>query len=510
MIESLLDLDKTKLICEDDMGNVEYKLRLDSKTSMGIEKLSSQMNWRLSQGQLSKGIYEAHYILGVDDHGNFGKLTEVELDATILVLHKAIKKCNATVTLIEKENRFESYVAHILLHKKFTQKVNEMNVAFVGPSDAGKSTCVSYLTSCYLDDGQGSNRQMIMRYEHEKSTGKTSSIKKVIVGVKDGTLNNFTSSIDPSWESIVNSSNTVINLIDLPGDKKYCKTTYHGLLSYKLDLILIVVDASKINDTNTCVEIEFYYSLAKLMNVPALLILNKIDLVDAIDMPLGGWYTDLNILHLSTVTEEGCDEFVEYLCKFNVKSKQINICKDEQLFTVVESYTIPDSGNVLYGSADVGLFEINDILYVTDGQKRMRAVIKSIRKKQIDSNILYEGETGCLQMEYLDDDLEINKHSIITTRTYPIYNKFCVRMPKHFTIPPMVGHRCVIFVGNMMSCIVVESVEMSDDVFKIIGTSVHTPILIPKLYYNDNVVCILRTINDEFYVCTLNKSDNDE
>ncbi len=50
---------------EDDFGNVEYKLKLIHSNNERIEQLTTQMKFRLQEGN-----GEAKYVIGVEDNGN--------------------------------------------------------------------------------------------------------------------------------------------------------------------------------------------------------------------------------------------------------------------------------------------------------------------------------------------------------------------------------------------------------------------------------------------------------
>ena len=76
----------------DKTGNIEYKLRLDKKSTQGCTKMVSQMLWRLSEGN-----NEAHYILGIYDDGSFSDITETDLNITIGVLRGIVKSAKAKV-----------------------------------------------------------------------------------------------------------------------------------------------------------------------------------------------------------------------------------------------------------------------------------------------------------------------------------------------------------------------------------------------------------------------------
>jgi GTPase len=100
MIFELLQ-ENQKLKREDEYGNIEYKLRLDSKDLHGITKLVSQMVWRLNQGKELYDQYIAHYVLGVKDNGEYGNMTLEDLQQTIAIFKQVVERAKLYV---EKEN----------------------------------------------------------------------------------------------------------------------------------------------------------------------------------------------------------------------------------------------------------------------------------------------------------------------------------------------------------------------------------------------------------------------
>ena len=57
----------TDLPPEIEEGNIEYKLKLDNRNK--IEKLATQMNWRLIEGYNMYNKHEAIYYLGITNDG---------------------------------------------------------------------------------------------------------------------------------------------------------------------------------------------------------------------------------------------------------------------------------------------------------------------------------------------------------------------------------------------------------------------------------------------------------
>jgi GTPase len=54
-----------RLVCEDDYGNREYKLKLVNPAPERVQQLTTQMKFRLEEGN-GEAIYE----IGVEDNGN--------------------------------------------------------------------------------------------------------------------------------------------------------------------------------------------------------------------------------------------------------------------------------------------------------------------------------------------------------------------------------------------------------------------------------------------------------
>ena len=52
------------MVSEVEHGNIEYKRQLSNTSQNKIEKLTSQMKWRLNEGR-----GEAIYVIGIEDNG---------------------------------------------------------------------------------------------------------------------------------------------------------------------------------------------------------------------------------------------------------------------------------------------------------------------------------------------------------------------------------------------------------------------------------------------------------
>jgi GTPase len=66
---------------EVEKGNIEYKLKLVDVSPARLERLVTQMKWRLQEG-----LGEAIYQIGVEDNGFLSGLTDYELKKSLKTL----------------------------------------------------------------------------------------------------------------------------------------------------------------------------------------------------------------------------------------------------------------------------------------------------------------------------------------------------------------------------------------------------------------------------------------
>jgi GTPase len=74
----IIDYDGRKPIFkpEDDEGYIEYKLRLDQVDQPKIRRMVTQMRYRINEGKLATGKNVTYYLVGVDDDGITGCITQ--------------------------------------------------------------------------------------------------------------------------------------------------------------------------------------------------------------------------------------------------------------------------------------------------------------------------------------------------------------------------------------------------------------------------------------------------
>ncbi len=199
-------------------------------------------------------------------------------------------------------------------------RIKELRVAVIGNVDAGKSTLLAVLSRGWLDDGRGSARVACARHDHERQTGRTSSVNQELLGFKiDGTCMYDKNTIEKGSvksASISTSGNTTTNatmgstanatstnhlthinhshaakvdweawigrdswkcvsLIDLAGHERYLKTTMFGLTGFCPDMAIFLVAANAGGLVGMSKE---HLALIAALGLPLIVVVTKVDL----------------------------------------------------------------------------------------------------------------------------------------------------------------------------------------------------------------------------------------
>ena len=109
--------------------------------------------------------------------------------------------------------------------------------------------------------------------------GRTSSISQQILGFDfQGEIITNRNKFGPlSWAQIVEASTKILTFIDVAGNEKYAKTMIRGLCSHYPDYALILIDPTQGGLSKTCID---HFKLAFTFNVPVIILITKIDLVN--------------------------------------------------------------------------------------------------------------------------------------------------------------------------------------------------------------------------------------
>ena len=473
-----------KLVKEDDDGYIEYKLRLDSKNSLGLTKMASQMNFRLETGKILLSRKEAHYVLGIKDDGTLGGLSEDQLDKTFSVFSKVVSATKSTMVHIDKKRFNESYLMYVIVQKIETERITELNIAFVGPTQHGKTTTISHIVYGQHDDGKGYARNLVFKHEHEKRCGVTSCVKKEIIGLRSGKLINYSIGIQTSWENIVEMSDKVVNLIDLPGSDKYIRSTLFGLSAYHIDGIVIVLDTSKIT-SESIKEYMFYEQYANTMKIPFVTACISNESIDSLYFT-----TFLNKIEISNLNYLGFDDIIDFFDNIKTIDSTDESEIADCVFFVVEINFIPDVGFTFSGTMRSGILSLKDDVYLTNGTEYYPAKIKSIQRKQIDSQTLFENEGGAIRLE-VDNSIAsvVTKYMMIVKKKYTTYDSLVFKISDSRQNNLLVndGQKCILFINNN----IVQVVTTNDSDKSLINLKISdNKIILPKI---GKYKCFLKT-----------------
>ena len=128
-----------------------------------------------------------------------------------------------------------------------------IKISVGGNVDSSKSTTIGVLMTNELDDGNGKARSVIFNHQHEKESGRTSSITQKTV--------------------VVNENEIIFH--DLAGHEKYLNTTLLGLSGIRPDYCMIMVGGHRGIQKMT----KEHLIASVYLNIPIFIVISKIDSV---------------------------------------------------------------------------------------------------------------------------------------------------------------------------------------------------------------------------------------
>jgi len=416
MIESFLSehLERDdKFLSENAEGNIEYKLRLDLKDQSQQKKLTSQLLWRLNEGLNLFSKEVAIYVIGIYDNGTLGGVSYEAIINSVIVLQSILAKINATI-FEEKYlviNNSNIYICAIqIVPKKL--RISELNVMLCGGSFSGKSSIIANLCNDVLDSGNGTIRNYVLKHPHEKITGQTTSISKEIIGVRNDSILNYTYS--NNWAELLELSQRVISLYDTPGDLKYIQNIINGILSYQIDMLLII-DIYTIHKELSPFTL-FLEKICHRTRIPYKIILNKCDQIEELHSePNSEPNSELHSEHLALSVKNGLN--LEQLKHFLInlkKNKNQPLSYINNYYRITESYTIPHIGKILTGIQIKGeLYQNMSVKVITNSNSdTYDSKVISIYKKYTPTDTIYEDESGSINL-VLEQSIRLDRNSII-------------------------------------------------------------------------------------------------
>lgn len=430
---------------EKDDGNNEYKLILQNKSQDRIAEMATQMRYRLLEGH-----GECFYTLGIQDDGTMIGLNEVERKDSEDVLYKVCQLNDYFMQLVSKTNITPcKTVYEYSIRENNSCEYIDIKTALAGNVDSGKSTLLSVLIHGCNDNGRGQARLNIFNYNHEVSSGRTSSIAQHILGFdsKGDIVNyNHNDGRKKTWQDIVHDARKVVTFFDLCGHEKYLKTTIRGLTSHNPDIIFILVGANMGISKMT----REHISLCLSLNIPFAIIMTKIDIgkqrpqimkdtlqnirklitspgirrvalnvknIDDIMVSIRNInsQTVTPIFQVSSVTGEGLNNLKQFLSLYNpyLEKKGEKNCekncekkydiKEENVEMFIDStFQVKGIGLVVGGQLNTGHIKAGDLLLIGPiNNKYQRIVVKSIHVKRVLVQETSYGRYVCLALPKL-------------------------------------------------------------------------------------------------------------
>ena len=163
-----------EFIKEDDEGDTEYKLKFAGPSDDTIIKRTTQMKFRIEEGQ---GY--AFYVIGVQDNGYPLGIFNLEMQESLKVVYIMAKNVNASVDFVFVKPGHQGYIVKLKVERKKIESImKDVKVILMGQEGVGKSTLIGVMTSGKCDDGKGGSRTF--KHKHEIQQGQTTISYQVL------------------------------------------------------------------------------------------------------------------------------------------------------------------------------------------------------------------------------------------------------------------------------------------------------------------------------------------
>ncbi len=349
---------------EIEEGNVEYKRFLINIDSTRLEQLSTQMRWRLEEGD-----NEAIYYLGVNDNASVYQMNQNEKEETLKNFNLLVEKNQAEI--ISFENPDELYFKITI--RKVNPILPEIRVLLLGDSESGKTTFLANLILNKSYSEKIDSRIYMMNHKHELESKKTSSVNC----------------------NYVTHDKIKYAFIEAPGYPEYSRTKFKLLLGTCPNIVLLFVNS----DGNP----------------------NKFDkfILDNLSIP----YIPINIFNsnseYNTRKQINKTNLFEKIYKIH-KLKSYN--KSQTKINILNMYPHNDLGIVVSGFLESGKIKIGQQLTWTYREEISTCKVNSIHINSEPTNEIYTNQmlTLCLgvsQINQQNNQIKKNwKHGILSSK----------------------------------------------------------------------------------------------
>jgi len=482
---------------ENDDGNVEYKRHIIKKDDKRLEELSTQMKFRVNEGD-----GEAIYHIGVEDNGDISGVNDEQYRESLKNLQQICDRNNFCLTQISSKKINKTHTSYqFLIRQVENPKYIEVKICIAGNVDSGKSTLLGVLTNDKLDDGRGSLRLAVFNHKHEVNSGRTSSIAHHIMGFNEKGENiNYKSSINNvAWPNIVKKSKKLISFYDLAGHEKYLKTTIRGLSSITPDYCFILVGANMGVSKMT----REHVFICLTLNIPFSIIITKLDICKDRKNILDTTISQIKkLLKLPAVkrmsysvsnTEEAItaaknfktENIVPVFKVSNVTGKNINLVKTflnvlkpinqvkndnkNVLLSIDGIFNVTGVGIVVAGDLISGKIYTNDKLYVGPDYsgKYYPVTVRSIHIKRVPVLSATSGTYICLALKKISRKmLRIGQVVVSTQEDCKSQIEFCANISviKSNTTTIKIGYEPTVHTCNVRQTAKITKIETDKEI----------------------------------------------
>lgn len=314
---------------EIEEGNKEYKRFFKEVSKKRFFELSTQMNWRLLEGN-----GEAYYYLGVNDDGTiYGKLDNTTFKYSINTLKRLAKECDATITNVKEHRIKDLKWFEIKINKNNAKVLQEYRILLLGDTNTGKSTFLANIIKRKTNENNDANNY-IYNHKHELESGNTSSIK---------------------YYTLVESDKKYL-FFDSPGNSKYIKTLLKIVQSIDYNLVIYFPDENNKWEYRDMF-LEYF-----------------VDILDTpvITLKLNSENNFFPNINLNEIIE--LDKFTKYIYD---QSIEIESETDDVNFIILNSCYNNEVGWLLSGYLKSGCINVGDVLLLYDNESNIIKV-KSI------------------------------------------------------------------------------------------------------------------------------------
>jgi GTPase len=358
---------------EVEEGNHEYKRFFKNLSRERISELSTQMNWRLNEGN---GI--AYYYLGVDDDGSiYGRLTQKQIKYSKKILNQIARDNKSEIT---KEEDNKSWFKFTIKRNTITKKLIEKRILLLGDTNTCKSTFLAYIIKNKIDTEENKAKNFIISRKHELETGVTSAI-------------NYQYYLTDDIKYV---------FMDTPGLDEYIKTQMKIILSLDYDLVLYFPRF----DSKEWKYRELFYKYFDFKKVPIL----EINLNTKSNI-----FPNINIKE-PLINSETIKNIEPYLKK-NI-GKEIS---KELEFTVLQTIYLQDIGWLISGYIKNGIIKLNDnLIWFTEQSNEIK--VKSIYDSKNSTPLETANMNNTITISCSLDN-SILKYGFITNKNFEVIQK---------------------------------------------------------------------------------------